>query len=310
MKKIVYMGTPDFAVEPLNAISKEYEVCLVVSQPDKKVGRKKTLQETPVKKAAKELGIEVFQPENIKKDHQKILDMKPDLIVTCAYGQIIPKELLDFPEYGCINIHASLLPELRGGAPIHKAIIDGHKETGITIMYMDEAMDSGDIIYQEVLKIEDDDNLESLHDKLMHLGARMITKILPVIFERKNERIPQDINKVTYAYNIKREDEHLDFNLTAKQIFNKIRGLSPFPSANFILDDDEYKVYKAKILENKYENHKNGEIVKIYKDGIGVKTADFEIVLLEIKPFGKRKMLVRDYLNGIDKEKLLGKVLK
>ena len=170
MKKIVFMGTPDFAVNILEGLIENYDVIAVVSQPDKKVGRKQVLTETPVKKVALENNILVLQPENIRKDYQTIIDLKPDIIVTCAYGQIIPKELLECPEYGCINVHASLLPKLRGGAPIHKAIIEGYDKTGITIMYMDEAMDSGDIITQKETIITDEDNLESLHDRLSIMG--------------------------------------------------------------------------------------------------------------------------------------------
>lgn len=309
MIKIVYMGTPDFAVKPLENIIKKYDVCLVVSQPDKKVGRKQVLTNTPVKEVALKNNIDIFQPISIKKEYQKILEYKPDLIITCAYGQIIPKELLDYPKYGCINIHASLLPKLRGGAPIHHAIIDGYKETGITIMYMDEAMDSGDIIRTQSVTIEDSDNLETLHDKLMEVGSNLIMEVLPDIFDNKVSRIKQNADEVTYAYNIKREEEHLDFNLTSKELYNKIRGLSPTPAANFILDGEEFKVYSAKISNNQYTDRKNGEIVSIYKDGIGIKTKDSEIILLEIKPFGKKRMKVLDYLNGINKENLIGKIL-
>lgn len=308
--RIIYMGTPEFAVEPLESLVNHYDVVLVVSQPDKRVGRKQVLKDTPVKEFALQHQIEVFQPESIKKEYQKIIDRKPDLIITCAYGQIIPKELLEYPKYGCINIHASLLPKLRGGAPIHKAIMEGYKETGITIMYMDEAMDSGDIIAQRKVTIEEEDNLDSLSLKLASISKDFIIEVLPSIINGTNERIPQDSKEVTYAYNIKREEEHLNFNLESEEIYNHIRGLSPVPSANFILDGEEVKVYSSRISNSKYPGKQNGEIVKIYKDGIGVKTKDSEIILLEIKPFGKKKMLVRDYLNGVKKEELIGKVLR
>ena len=309
MKKIVFMGTPDFAVPILEGLINEYEVVLVVSQPDKKVGRKQILTPTPVKKKALEYNIEVFQPENIKKDYKKIIDCNPDIIITCAYGQIIPKELLDYPEYGCVNVHASLLPKLRGGAPIHKAIIDGYSKTGITIMYMDAKMDSGDIIKQEEIVIEDSDNLESLHDKLSLIGKELLLKTLPSIFDKSNDRIVQNLSEVTYAYNIKREEEHIDFSLTSRQIFNLIRGLNPIPSAFCLLDNEEIKVYNSRIGD-KLTNKTPGEIIEIYKDGIGVATKDGEIILTEIKPFGKKKMFVKDYLNGISKESLIGKILK
>lgn len=308
-KKIIFMGTPDFAVPILEGLIEEYEVILVVSQPDKKVGRKQVLTPTPVKKKAMEYNIDVFQPENIKLDYQKIIECAPDIIVTCAYGQIIPKELLEFPKYGCINVHASLLPKLRGGAPIHKAIIQGYEETGITIMYMDIKMDSGDIITQEKTKILDSDNLEILHDRLSLMGKDLLLKTLPSIFENTNNRVVQDIKDVTFAYNITRDEEHIDFSKTTRQIFNLIRGLNPTPSAFCLLDNEEIKVYSSKIgTANKYAVP--GEIVNIYKDGIGVATSDGEIILTQIKPFGKKKMFVKDYLNGIDKTKLIGKILK
>ena len=306
--KIVFMGTPDFAVPILEGLIKNYEVVLVVSQPDKKVGRKQILTPTPVKSKALEYEISVFQPVNIKEDYQKIIDAKPDIIITCAYGQIIPKSLLDYPEYGCINVHASLLPKLRGGAPIHKAIIDDYDKTGITIMYMDVKMDSGDIISQEETKILDSDNLEILHDRLSLMGVELLLKTLPSIFNKTNKRIKQNINEVTFAYNIKREEEHIDFNKTSRQVFNLIRGLNPVPGANFILDNEEFKVYNSRIGTSK--NETSGKIINIYKDGIGVSTLDGEIILTEVKPAGKKRMLVRDYLNGIDKNNLLGKVIK
>lgn len=302
------MGTPDFAVPILEGLIKNYEVVLVVSQPDKKVGRKQILTPTPVKSKALEYGISVFQPVNIKEDYQRIIDAKPDIIITCAYGQIIPKSLLDYPEYGCINVHASLLPKLRGGAPIHKAIIDDYDKTGITIMYMDVKMDSGDIISQEETKILDSDNLEILHDRLSLMGVELLLKTLPSIFNKTNKRIKQNINEVTFAYNIKREEEHIDFNKTSRQVFNLIRGLNPVPGANFILDNEEFKVYNSRIGTSK--NETSGKIINIYKDGIGVSTLDGEIILTEVKPAGKKRMLVRDYLNGIDKNNLLGKVIK
>lgn len=306
--KIVFMGTPDFAVPILEGLIKNYEVVLVVSQPDKKVGRKQILTPTPVKSKASEYGISVFQPVNIKEDYQRIIDAKPDIIITCAYGQIIPKSLLDYPEYGCINVHASLLPKLRGGAPIHKAIIDDYDKTGITIMYMDVKMDSGDIISQEETKILDSDNLEILHDRLSLMGVELLLKTLPSIFNKTNKRVKQNINEVTFAYNIKREEEHIDFNKTSRQVFNLIRGLNPVPGANFILDNEEFKVYNSRIGTSK--NETPGKIINIYKDGIGVSTLDGELILTEIKPAGKKRMLVRDYLNGIDKNNLLGKVIK
>ena len=197
--KVVFMGTPEFAVGVLDALIKETDVRLVVSQPDKMVGRKKELKSTPVKLKALENNIEVFQPNKIREDYQRIVQINPDIIITCAYGQIIPKALLDLPKLGCINVHASLLPKLRGGAPIHKCLIDGYSKTGITIMYMDEKMDSGDIISQEEYVIKEDDNVGKLHDILSNIGAELLIKTLPSIINKTNKRIKQNEAEVTYA---------------------------------------------------------------------------------------------------------------
>ena len=311
MKKVVFMGTPDFAVNILEGLIENYDVIGVVSQPDKKVGRKQILTATPVKKMALEHNIKVFQPRNIKEEYQEILDLKPDIIITCAYGQIIPKEILDTPEYGCINVHASLLPKLRGGAPIHKAIIYGYKKTGVTIMYMDEKMDSGDIISTAETEIKDNDNLETLHDRLSIMGKDLLLKTLPSIFDRTNQRIKQNIEEVTYAYNITREEEHIDFSKTRREIFNQVRGLNPTPGAYCLFNHEVLKVYDTEInSDDKVEDKSIGEITTVYKNGIGVKVSDGELIITEIKPFGKKKMLVKDYLNGIKKEELIGKILE
>lgn len=311
MKKVVFMGTPDFAVNILEGLIENYDVIGVVSQPDKKVGRKQILTATPVKKMALEHNIKVFQPRNIKEEYQEILDLKPDIIITCAYGQIIPKEILDTPEYGCINVHASLLPKLRGGAPIHKAIIYGYKKTGVTIMYMDEKMDSGDIISTAETEIKDNDNLETLHDRLSIMGKDLLLKTLPSIFDRTNQRIKQNIEEVTYAYNITREEEHIDFSKTRREIFNQVRGLNPTPGAYCLFNHEVLKVYDTEInSDDKVEDKSIGEITTVYKNGIGVKVGDGELIITEIKPFGKKKMLVKDYLNGIKKEELIGKILE
>ena len=240
----------------------------------------------------------------------EVLEWKPDLIVTCAYGQIIPEELLNYPKYGCINVHASLLPKLRGGAPIHKSIIDDYGKTGITIMYMDKQMDTGDIISQKETVIDESDDLETLSNRLSKIGTELILETIPKILSGENDRIKQNNEEATYAYNIKREEEHIDFNKSSREIFNLVRGLYPVPGANTIIDDQEMKVYKVRITDRVFMEKKNGEITQIYKDGIGISTKDGEIVLLDIKPFGKRRMLARDFLNGINKEELIGKVLR
>lgn len=308
--KVVFMGTPDFSVPILEGLIENYNVVGVVSQPDRKVGRKQILKPTPVKEIALKNNIDVYQPANIKSDYKEILDLKPDIIITCAYGQIVPKEVLDYPKYGCINVHASLLPKHRGGAPIHRAIINGDKKTGITIMYMDVDMDSGDIISQKETIIEDSDNLETLHDRLSVMGKELLLETLPSIIDGTNNKVKQNEDEVSFSYNIKREEEHIDFNKNSRDIFNLIRGLSPIPGAYFILDGKEMKVYNSIIGNNKYDDKKNGEIVKVSKEGISVCCNDGEIIITDIKPFGKKRMLVKDYINGINIDNLIGKGLE
>ena len=305
--KIVYMGTPEFSVGPLKELINNYDVEMVVTQPDKEVGRKKILTPSKVKEFALANSIKVFQPHKIREEYKEILDMKPDLIVTCAYGQIIPKELIDYPKYGCINIHASLLPEYRGGAPIHHAVIDGKDKTGITIMYMNEKMDEGDILYQKEIDILDTDNTSTMFNKLSVLGSEMIKEFIPRLISGDFTPIKQDNDKATYAYNITKEDEKIDFNNSAINIYNKIRGLSEVPGSYAFLDNKRVKVFNSRIGNNSKGNP--GEIINVYEDGIGVMTNDKEIILTDIQVEGKTRELVKDYLHGIqDKNKLIGKI--
>ena len=306
--KVLFMGTPDFAVNILNALLDNCNVIGVVTQPDKEVGRHKELRYPPVKEVALKNNIKVYQPIKIKEEYQNLLDIDYDMIITCAYGQIIPKVLLDKPKYGCINVHASLLPKLRGGAPIHKAIINGYKKTGVTIMYMVEKMDAGDIISTCETDITMEDNLESLHDRLSIMGAKLLIETLPNIISGNINPIKQNEEEATYAWNIKREEEKIDFNKSMLEVFNQIRGLSPVPGAYMLIDNEIMKVYKASITSEK-SNVKNGEIVKVNKTGIYIKCNDGVISLTEIQPSGKKRMDVTSYVNGIDKDKLIGKVV-
>ena len=306
--KVVFMGTPDFAVPILKGLIENYDVIGVVSQPDRRVGRKQELVNTPIKQVALDNNIPVFQPVKIREEYEEIINLGADIIVTCAYGQIIPKEILDAPRLGCINVHGSLLPALRGGAPIHWAIINGYEKTGMTIMYMDVKMDSGDIISQRETVITDEDNLESLYDRMSLIGRDLLLDTLPSIIDGTNTRTKQNENEVTFGFNVKREEEHLDFTMTAREVFNHIRGLSPIPGANAILDEVEFKIYDSRIGDKK--SGICGEVVSIYKDGIGIMCSDREIIITDIKPFGKKRMLVNSYLNGIDKNSLIGKVFK
>lgn len=306
---VVFMGTPDFSVPVFDMLIKNCNVLAVVTQPDKPVGRSGKVRFTPVKELALANNIKVLQPEKIKHDYEEIIDLKPDIIITCAYGQIIPKELLDYPTLGCINVHASLLPKNRGGAPIHHAIISGEKTTGVTIMYMDVKMDSGDIISQQEIEITNDDTAESLFDKLSLLGRDLLYDTLPSIINKTNKRIPQDESLVTFSYNISKEDEIIDFTKTRLEVYNQIRGLNSWPVAHTTLDNKILKVW-ASIMGNDKKNHECGVITNIYKDGIGVQVSDGEIILTSIQPEGKKKMLATDYLNGIkNKEELIGKKL-
>ena len=248
-KKVIFMGTPDFAVPILEMLIENTKVVLVVTQPDKEVGRKKEIKYTPVKELAIKNNIEVFQPTKIKESYEYILTKKPDIIITCAYGQIIPNELIETPQYKAINVHASLLPKLRGGAPIHHAIIDGYEKTGITIMYMSSKMDAGDIISQKEIKIEEKDNVGVLHDKLSKIGTELLKETLPTIFENKNERIIQDENKVTFGYNITREEEKIDFNnnLTDEEI---ISFFDNYPLAKKYLNNNVKNSIHIKVYSN------------------------------------------------------------
>lgn len=307
--QVVFMGTPGFAVSVLQGLLENYNVRAVVTQPDRK-GNHGHITESPIKKLAKENTLLVLQPEDIREDFDEIIDLKPDLIVTCAYGQILPKELLELPRLGCINVHASLLPKLRGGAPIHKAIMEGHKKTGITIMYMNSKMDEGDIISQREVEITDTDTASSLHDKLCVVGRDLLLETLPSIIDGTCSRIKQDSSLATYAFTIKKEDERIDFKETKKQIYNKIRGLNSFPGAYCIYDCKRLKVWESYMTEE-YPVGFDGQITRIYKDGIGVKVSNGEVVFTVVQPEGKPKMDAISFVNGLqNKNELVGKVLE
>ena len=307
--KVVFMGTPTFSVPILENLIKETNVILVVSQPDREKDRKGNVLPTPTKKIALDNNIEVYQPKKIKEEYEKITNLNPDIIITCAYGQIIPEAILNCPKYGCINVHGSLLPKLRGGAPIHHAIINGDKVTGITIMYMDKLMDSGDIISQEELEILEEDILDTIYEKMSHLGASLLIKTLPSIINGTNNRIKQNENEVTFGYNITKEEEKIDFSKNSKDIHNQIRGLSSIPGAYCYFDDKRLKMYKSEITEQK-SNQEPGTITKIDKSGLYVATKDYIIKITDIKLEGKNRCLVKDFINGIKSEDYLGKVLK
>ncbi len=298
-KNVVFMGTPDFSVPVLEMLIKNVNVIMVVTQPDKEVGRKKEIVMSPVKRKAIENNIPVFQPSRIKNDYEILKKLNIDLIVTCAYGQILPKEVLDLPKFACINVHASLLPKYRGSAPIQWALFNGDKETGVTIMYMDEGMDTGDIIKKDKINILDSDNVGTLHDKLSFLGAQTLENILPKIFSNNVKREKQG-NDFTLAPMIKREDERLNFNLTGDKIIGKIKGMNPWPLANILVQGHEIKVIDAEFVKRK--STEIGKII-IDKKKMGITCQDGIIYLNIIKPSGKKVMNIESFINGIDKEK-------
>lgn len=306
--KVIFMGTPTFAVPILKVLNEMTNVVLVVSQPDREKDRKGNILPTPIKKIANELDIEVLQPTNIKEEINHIKEIKPDIIITCAYGQMIPEEILECPPYGCINVHGSLLPKLRGGAPIHHAIIDGENKTGITIMYMDKQMDSGDIIFQEKIDIYPNDTLDSLYERMSQLGAKTLQKTLPTIIDGSNQRIKQDNSLVTYGLNITKEEEKIDFNQNSINIHNRIRGLSSIPGAYCYFKNKRLKIYQSELTTD-ISNLKPGTISKIDKTGIYVSTKDYIIKLIDIKLEGKKRCHIKDFINGIKEDEYIGKVL-
>ncbi len=302
--KVIFMGTPEFAVPVLEGLIENTNVIMVVTQPDKEVGRHHELQATPIKRVALEHNIPVYQPTKVRQEYDPIINAGADIIITCAYGQIIPEIILNTPRLGCINVHASLLPRLRGGAPIHHAIIDGEDKTGITIMYMDKTMDTGDIISTSEYYIKDSDNVGTLHDSLSVMGKELLLKTLPSIIDGTNARIKQNDEDSSYAWNIKREEERLTYNKSAKEVYNQIRGLYPWPTANTVINEVEVKILEAKISD-KDSKFSPGTICEINKDSIGICTNDKVILITKVKPFGKKAMDAKDYINGLNKEKTL-----
>ncbi len=304
--KVIFMGTPVFCVPILEELIKETNVVAVVTQPDKEVGRKHEISFSPIKKVAIKNNIKVLQPVKIKEEYEDVTSLNPDIIITCAYGQIVPLAILNCPKYGCINVHASLLPKLRGGAPIHKAIINGYDKTGITIMYMDKGMDTGDMIEKAEVKIEDNDTAESLHDKLSAISVPLLMKTLPSIINGTNKREKQNDADATYAYNVSREEEHVSFDKSSKDVYNQIRGLNSWPGAYAVLDDKNIKLWSSSITNNKYDKTP-GTIINLDKNGLCVATKDGSVLIKELQIPGKKKMNIKDFINGNKKEDYVGK---
>ena len=305
--KVVFMGTPEFSVPILESLIELTDVVLVVSQPDKEVGRKRVLTPSPVKACALSHGIEVFTPNKIREEYEYVLNKKPDIIITAAYGQIVPKQMLIYPDYGCINVHGSLLPKYRGASPIQTAIMNGDKTTGITLMYMEEGLDTGNIIHAKEIDIDPNDTYGTLSEKLSILGRDLLVKTLPVIFEGENFDIPQNDDEATHTVKIKREDERLDFNKTALELHNFVRALNPTPLANILVNGEEWKVITTEVGTETKE--KTGTVVAVNKDSFEIACSDATLVIKKIKPAGKKEMLVRDFFNGFNKDSLKGVVV-
>lgn len=302
MKKIVFMGTPDFSVPILESLikSEEVEVISVVTQPDRKVGRKKKVTPPPVKVKAEEAGILVLQPEKLSgsQELRTVLESEPDLVITAAYGQYVPTVLLKSPKYKAINVHASLLPKYRGAAPIHYALINGDKETGVTIMYMEKEMDAGDIISQRSLPILPEDTVGTLFDKLSYLGRDLLLDTLPAIFEENINPVKQQETDVTVAPMITPEQEKINWSQPAEELANKVRGLNPFPGAYTMLDGKRFKLWFAKAVKTE-TRAEPGTVIKLSKDEMWVQCKDkTALKLIEVQPFGKPKMTISNYLQG------------
>lgn len=293
--RVVFMGTPDFGVQALENLISEFEVVLVVTQPDRKVGRKRELKPSPIKEVALKHGIDVFQPESIKTDYDKILEVKPDLIVTAAYGQFIPSVVINEPKYGIINIHASLLPKYRGGSPIHAAIKNGDEYTGVTTMYTVKKMDAGDILLQEKVKIEDNDTAESMFSKLADVGADLIIKTIHDLVAGLITPMKQDEAEVTVSPNIKREDEEIDWNTTSKEVDCHIRGYHSWPGTFSVINNTKVKIFPGEVSKLSGEP---GTVLSIDKDGLVIACQKGSYRVTDLQVQGKKRMFVKDFING------------
>lgn len=296
-QRIVFMGTPSFASNILSGlIDAGFNIVGAVCQPDAIVGRKKQLKASEVKQTCNLLNVPVFTPEKIRNDYQDILSLKPDLIVTAAYGQIIPKALLDAPKHGCINAHGSLLPKYRGGSPIQRALIDGENKTGISIMYMNEKMDEGDIIVQKEIDIDIHDTNTTLFNKLSDLALNMLIETIPAIFDGNINAHSQDHSVATYAPNLDKQIEHIFFNEDVLKVYNHIRGLLNNPGCYFVIKDKRYRIEKAFFEYDKNVN--TNTFIGLENDYLRIDCVDGYIKIYQIKPEGKNSMDAKAFYNG------------
>jgi methionyl-tRNA formyltransferase len=301
MKRIIFMGTPAFGAYILQQLleveQQLFEVVAVISQPDKPVGRKRVLQQTPVKAVGQQYDLPVLQPAKIGDIYDELVALAPDLIITAAYGQIVPKKILDLPTDKCINVHGSLLPKYRGGAPIQHAIIDGQMETGITIMYMAEKMDAGAMLAQVAVPITQEDTQETMFEKLQVIGAKLLIDMLPRFFNREIDAEAQNEDDVTYAPTIKKDDCKIDWTKGALMIFNQVRGLYPRPAAFTTLHGEQIKVYAVAVVAGA-PTTRPGTIMKVEKEAVHVATGDGVIALEDIQLSGKKRQSIAEFMGG------------
>ena len=313
MTKLVFMGTPAFSVPILEGLLEEgYEVVAVVTQPDRPVGRKKIITPTPVKEAAVKHGLLVLQPEKISgsEEMEKIIALQPDVIITAAFGQFLPEKLLQAPVHGAINVHASLLPKYRGGAPVHYSIINGEKETGVTIMEMIKKMDAGGIYAQESLPITKQDDVGTMFEKLSALGKQLLLKTLPDILNGNLSPRPQDESKVTFSPNITREQEAIDWNKTAEEIDNQVRGMRPWLIAFTTYEQTRWKLLNVEALAEK-TTAEPGTIIKKDKKNLWIACGKQTVLAIkELQPAGKGKQAINEFLNGSGQQVMIGQQVK
>lgn len=305
MTKIVFMGTPAFSAPILTAlIEAGYDVLAVVTQPDRPVGRKRVLTPPPVKEVAMAHDLEVLQPEKISGSPEmaRVIELAPDLIVTAAFGQFLPEKLIQSPKYGAVNVHASLLPKYRGGAPVHYAIMNGEKETGVTIMEMIKKMDAGDIITQATVSVDSEDNVGTMFDKLSVLGKDLLIDTLPDYLSGKVTGSAQDESQVTFSPNISREEESIDWTKTATEVRNQVRGMNPWPVAHTLYQDNRWKIFEGTVLSEMNTTELPGTIIKADKHDLWIACGQGTVFAVEtIQPAGKGKMSVTEFLNGSGK---------
>lgn len=308
-KRIVFMGTPDFACPGLTALIKEndFEVVAVFTQGDKAVGRKQEITMPPVKRLALEHGISVFQPEKIRTEVETITNLRPDLIVVIAYGKIIPQSILDIPTYGCINVHASLLPKYRGAACLNAPILNGDNETGVTIMKMEAGLDTGPIIKQVEMELKGEETLSDVHDHLSNLGAGVLVETLKSWMKGELEAIKQNDDEATYISTLKKEDGKIEFTKKAEDIERMIRGLNPWPGTYCMYKNATLKILKSKILENSDKKAKIGEVY-LDEGYLAVQCGQNSLLILELQLPGKKAMNIKEFLNG--NKDIIGKILE